>query len=167
MDILKTIDQMEQLIDESTKVLWTNNIIMDKNELLQIVKSIKDSIPEDVKKAKYVSQERQRIIEEAENEARLILKEADDKVKLKLSDQELFKKAKQEAEAMLTDAQSKYDEKIKEAEEFDRQIRENTWKYVTEMLLKTKKYLSTASTELGNLSNELDENINEMRGKKN
>lgn len=166
MDILKTIDQIEQLIEESFKVPLSDNILINKEELVGLVEAVKESIPDDLKKAKYVNMEKQKIIDDAESEAKLILKEADEKLRLKLSGEEVYKAAKLEAERILVEAKNKYDEKLAEAERLDKELKDGTWQYITELLQKTKKYLTTISVGINTMTDELNDNISDMRDRK-
>ena len=77
MDIMEIIDMMEETITKASSVPLTGKIMMDKDELLDFLQEMRLVYPEELKEAKWVKTERQRILDEAEERADAIKKSAE------------------------------------------------------------------------------------------
>jgi len=70
MDILDVLNELEELVEESTKVPLVGKILIDDDLILDMIDHIRTALPEEMRLAKSVAVERERIIEEARNEAK-------------------------------------------------------------------------------------------------
>lgn len=69
MDILHLVDRLESLITGSRLVPLTVYRLVDEDRALELIDQMRISIPEEVKQAKRIQQERDRIIAQANEEA--------------------------------------------------------------------------------------------------
>ena len=69
MDIMEIVDMMEEAIEKASAVPLTGKVMIDKGELLDYIQEIRLVYPDELKEAKWVKEERQRILSEAENRA--------------------------------------------------------------------------------------------------
>lgn len=69
MDILHLVDRLEELINSSRSVPFTHTIIVDEDRVLELIDQMRVSIPEEVKKAKKILGESERIKADAKEEA--------------------------------------------------------------------------------------------------
>ena len=76
MTILDLLDEIEDIVETASTVPLTNKIMVDGNELMEIVKEIRISLPDDVQQAKWVRDEKGRILSEAKEEYEKIIVEA-------------------------------------------------------------------------------------------
>lgn len=97
MDTLELIDALEDLIDRGARIPVTGKCLLDKDELLDIIQEIRLKLPDDLKQAKWVKEERQRILSEAQKEANQTLKSAEDKIISMINENEITKKAYEKA----------------------------------------------------------------------
>ena len=67
MDIMEIVDMMEEAIEKASAVPLTGKVMIDKGELLDYIQEIRLVYPDELKEAKWVKEERQRILSEAEN----------------------------------------------------------------------------------------------------
>lgn len=115
MDILHLIDRLEALLNEGRHLLLTKGVIVDEQRVWDIIDQMRIAIPEEVKKAKRVNQERDRIIAQAHEEAARIIELAREEAAGMISGHELARsaetrattiveRAKREAEVIKTDA---------------------------------------------------------------
>ena len=70
MDIMEIVDMMEEAIEKASAVPLTGKVMIDKGELLDYIQEIRLVYPDELKEAKWVKEERQRILSEAENRSR-------------------------------------------------------------------------------------------------
>ena len=93
MEIFTLLETLEELIENSGKVPFTNKGIMEKDELLDIIKEIRIKLPEELKQAKWVKEERTRILVEAQKEAEGVIKEAENRIIAMVDENEITRKA--------------------------------------------------------------------------
>jgi cell division septum initiation protein DivIVA len=69
MDILHLVDRLEEIINSSRSVPFTHSIVVDEDRVLELIDQMRVSIPEEVKKAKKLLGEAERIKADAKEEA--------------------------------------------------------------------------------------------------
>ena len=74
MEIFTLLETLEDMLEKSRNVPFSGKSVVDKEEILDIIKEIRLKLPEELKQAKWVKEERQRILVEAQNEADEIIK---------------------------------------------------------------------------------------------
>lgn len=100
MDIMEIIDMMEETISKASTVPLTGKIMMDRDELLDYIQEIRLVYPEQLKEAKWVKNERQRILEEAEERADAIKKSAEETQERLVDEHEITRQAYEKADAI-------------------------------------------------------------------
>lgn len=105
MDILELIDNLEDAIESSTGVPLTGKCLINKEEIFELVQEIRLQLPEDLKQAKWVKEERQRILFEAQKEAEGIVKHAEDKIVALINENEITRRAEEQAREIVENAQ--------------------------------------------------------------
>lgn len=76
MTVLELLDELEEIIDTAPKLPLTGKIMVDANEILDLAKDIRLSLPDDVQQAKWVQEEKDRILSDAKKEYEKIIIEA-------------------------------------------------------------------------------------------
>jgi cell division septum initiation protein DivIVA len=107
MDIMEIIDMMEEAIDKASTVPLTGKVMIDKDELLDYIQEIRLVYPEELKEAKWVKEERQRILSEAEARAEAIQKNAEETQMQLIDEHEITKCAYEQANELVGSAQQK------------------------------------------------------------
>jgi cell division septum initiation protein DivIVA len=77
VDILYLLDQLEEVLGGGSRLPLTSRTLVDEQEILDILDQIRVSIPEELKAARRLTQERDQLIAEARAEAERILSDAD------------------------------------------------------------------------------------------
>ena len=72
MEIFTLLETLEEILDQSKKIPFTDKAVIDKEAILEIIKEIRLKLPDELKQAKWVKEERQRILTEAQKEANII-----------------------------------------------------------------------------------------------
>ena len=107
MDALELLDELEDIIDKGASVPFSGRCILDKDELLDVLQEIKLKLPDDLKQAKWIKEERQRILSEAENRAEAIQKNAEETQMQLIDEHEITKAAYEQANELVNAAQQK------------------------------------------------------------
>ena len=92
MEILSILEALEDVIEKSVTMPFTSKSLVDKEELLELIKEIRLKLPDDIKQAKWVKEERQKILLEAQKEANNIIKDAENKIASLVDEHEITKK---------------------------------------------------------------------------
>ena len=144
MEIFTLLETLEELIENSKKMPFTNKGVIDKDELLDLIKEIRIKLPEELKQAKWVKEERTRILIEAQKEADDIVKEAENRIIAMIDEHEITRKAyAQKAEIIET------------ANEMAREISNGTKEHADALLGKIENVLEETLKTIQNNRKEL------------
>ncbi len=131
MDILQTIDELEELVETSGSVPFSGKIAVDKNRLLELINNLKLELPNEIKEATWVKDEKERILSEAKADAQRTRAEADEESSRLLDENYIMKLAYEKAEKL-----------VNEANEEASQVRQGARNYADEVLQNTQENLS-------------------------
>jgi hypothetical protein len=131
MDIMEILNIMEETIDKASTVPLTGKIMLDKDELMDYIQEIRLVYPEELKEAKWVKQERARILSEAESRAETIQKNAAETQMQLINEHEIYRCAEEQANEM-----------IEEVRQEAMETRQNADDYVLERLDKLEDCLN-------------------------
>ena len=104
MDIMEIINLMEESIDKASTVPLSGKILIDKEEILDFIQEMRLTYPDEVKEAKWVKEERQKILNEAEGRADSMLKTAEAKMIQMVDESEIVRQAQEKADRILEEA---------------------------------------------------------------
>lgn len=148
MDVLKLIDEIEDILENGSSLPFSNKVMVDVDEIYEVIREIRIKLPDEIKQATWIKEERQRILAEAQKDADTVLNEAESRLEELIEEDEITKKAKEMAEKIVTKAQNNA-----------KDIRLGALEYADNILLETQKNLKV-------LIEELNENRQELRGGK-
>ena len=97
MEVLEILQHLEDMMEQSSKSLFSSKVSIDKEIALSYIRDIRVGLPEDFKQAEWISNERQRIIDEAMEEARQIIKDAENKAEELVQEHIITQKAEEKA----------------------------------------------------------------------
>ena len=118
MEISEIIDKLEEKIDKAMNIPFVNRSLMDKEELLADIEDIRLQLPEELKQARWVKEERKKIISEAQQEAESIIKADEEKTIQMVQEHEITKKAYERATGMIDSAKENAQETRKQTLEY-------------------------------------------------
>lgn len=105
MEIFDVIEQLEEIMESSfTLPIWHKTMV-NKADVMELLSDLRLRLPEELKQAKWVKEERTRIITEAHQEASNIVKETEEQVKGMVNEHEITKKAYEQANEIIESAQ--------------------------------------------------------------
>lgn len=132
MELFNIINEMEELIESSPKVPMTRRVLVDEDRLLDYLDRIRTSLPEELRQAKWVLQEREKVITDSKREALRIIEDAEKQLEKKADESEITRKAHDLA------AQIK-----SQAEDVARQIKQGARDYADEILADLEERLES------------------------
>ena len=135
MEILKVIDLLEDKVEQSKTIPLLNRALIDREEILANIEELRLNIPEDMKQARLIKDERKRILAEAQAEADEIIKNAKIKTEKMINEHEITKKAYEQANQIVAAAQKN-----------SRELRMGARQYVDSLFADTDAKLTKAQS---------------------
>ncbi len=123
MKVDELIKQIEETINTASTMPLTNKVIVDGNVIIELLNDIEAALPDEIKQARWIQSEKQRILAEAKKEYELVVGNA------KRRAEELVAK-----DAILSSARSRSEELLKVTEENIKKMKMGTYDYVDKVL---------------------------------
>jgi len=147
MEIFNLLEKLEDLVENSWSIPLTGRAMVSKKEMVDLLKEIRVMLPDEIKQAKWIKEERQRFLFEAQQEAQTIIKEAENRIVSMIDESEITRKSYEQA-----------NETIINAQKTAREIRDGSVEYADEILTKMEETLKEAYLEI-------HKNKEELKGK--
>lgn len=113
MEVMLLLDALEDILEKASNLPFSSKSVVSKDELLEIIKDIRIKLPDEIKQAQWIKEERQKILIEAKKEAEVLKKECEEKInKIKEERQKILAEAEKEAEILMNEADKKVQEII-------------------------------------------------------
>lgn len=130
MEIFASLENLEKLLDSAAKVPFSSKVMLDADEVLEIIEDIKLKLPDELKQAKWVKEERQRIMEDAQKEADNLVRQAESRIVTMVDEHVITKQALAQKEEI-----------IEEANKVSKEICGGTREYANAVLEKVEEVL--------------------------
>ena len=105
-EVYTLLQAIEDMVDGGANVPFTKKIMLDKDAVLDVVKEIRFKLTDELKQAKWVKEERQRILLDAQKEAGELIKEAENRIIAMIDEHEITKKAYEKKAEIIDDAEA-------------------------------------------------------------
>lgn len=105
MDIVSLLEYLEEIIETSSKVPMSGKVMVKKKEALDIIDQIVNYLPEEFKKARWLCEEKDRILSEAIQESDRIKTENLQNLKKQIENHDITREARLKAEEIESQAQ--------------------------------------------------------------
>lgn len=148
IEALNLLDKLEALVSGGARVPLTSRSIVDEQEFIDLLDQIRGSIPEEVRQAKRVSQEREKVILQAQAEADKIINTARDQATSLLEENELVRRAHEHAHAVVQDALQRADDVRRGADEYALAALDELEQHLTRLLATIRKGKATLERSL-------------------
>lgn len=138
MDILYLVDRLENLIASSRRMPLVSQIIVKEADILNIVDQLRTTIPDEIKQARRIIQDKERILAQAQAEANALLARARAE-----SEQAVNR------DGLLKAAEARSQEMVRRAEEEAGVLKTEADGYVVETLRALRDHLNSIETDIG------------------
>ena len=118
IDIIFLVERLESLIANGKKLPLTTNVVVDQNAALGLIDELRVAVPEEVRAAKRINSEGERIIEKAQEEAERIVAKAQEQAAFLIDERGLTQAADEESRRIIANAQTDADEIRRGADEY-------------------------------------------------
>lgn len=103
-EILMLLDQLDELIDEGKTGFLSSKVSIDKEQFLDIINDIRLKLPTEVHQSVWILEERNKILSDAQNEARLMIEEANERLASMIDKHEITQYATEKAASIIETA---------------------------------------------------------------
>src|SRR3989454_8079100 len=118
VDIQFLVERLEALVVNARKVPMTSQVILEQAAVLDLIDQLRVAIPEEVKQARRINQESDRVISKAREESEGIIGAAQEQAALLLQDQSILREAESRAQDLLDKTQTKAEETMHGADQY-------------------------------------------------
>ncbi len=132
------VDRLENLIAGSRRMPLVSQIIVKEADIMNIVDQLRTTIPDEIKQARRVIQDKERILAQAQAEANALLARARDESEQAVNRQGLLKAA-----------EARSQELVRRAEEEATALKTEADGYVVETLRALRDHLNSVETDIG------------------
>lgn len=148
MTVLEFLEEIEDIVKNAPGLPLTGKIMVDADELLEITKGIRLSLPDDVQQAKWVRDEKDRILADAKTEYEKIIIEAKKQADLMVEKDVITQRAVEVAGNIYT-----------RADVYARDMKLRTYNYMDETLFNFQKKMGELSELNGKYFGEMYQNM--------
>lgn len=109
MDILHLVDRLEEVFNDGRPIPLTRKLAVDEDRVLELIDQMRVSIPEEVKKAQQILNQRDKILAQAQEEAQRTVQLAQEKAMQLVERETLVEQAKLRAQDVMRQAEAEAD----------------------------------------------------------
>ena len=104
MEIMHLLDRLEAVLTSSSRIPMTGKAVVDEHECLDIIDQLRVAVPDEVKQAKRLQHDRDRIIQDAEEQAARIVAHAQEQASNMTQQHEISRNAETRARRIMDEA---------------------------------------------------------------
>jgi hypothetical protein len=118
LDIIFLVERLESLIANGKPLPLTKSAIIDRDLALNLIDELRVAVPEEVRAAKRINQEGERIIEKAQEEAERIVARAQEQAAFLINERGLTEAADEQSRQIIALAEDEADEVRRGADDY-------------------------------------------------
>ena len=142
LEVMDRFEELECIISNASSIPFSHKSGIDKEEVLELINNIKASLPEELKQAHWVNQERHKIINDSKQEALEIVEQA------KKEAERIKEEYENNIEELKKNSQEKANEMISRAELLAKEIRLGSIEYAEDVLTTVEHNLKSILQEV-------------------
>ena len=156
MRVLVLLEELEEKMEGAPSVPFSGKALIDREDILEIIKEIRIQLPDEMKQAKWIKEERTKILSDAQEESERLLNKAHADMNQMMSDAHAQAMALVDQSEILKLARKKADELINESVEKSDEIKTGSFCYADEILENLEKELHRMLVTVNDNRKELD-----------
>jgi vacuolar-type H+-ATPase subunit H len=129
------LDRLESTVLAARSLPFSDSCLVDREEMLLLIGMIRDSLPAELKQAKWLLEQNRQLIAEARKEAENIIREAETRMASMINEHEITLQARQQATQTIESANSSARQIRNGAMEYARKRLSDLEEQLTEMLV--------------------------------
>ena len=122
MTVEEILELMDELLDKSSSVPFSQKKMIDVEQMREYIDSIRLNLPGEIKRAKDMTRDKKNILTEANKEAEEIVKKAKDEAKKLVAQEEIIKQAADYAKQIAAEANKQAADIVEQAKAKDKAL---------------------------------------------
>ena len=118
MDILELVDHLEELFNESRAIPFTHNVIVDEDRMLDLIDQMRITIPDEVRKARQLLNQKERVLAQAKEEAQRTIQLAQERREQMIQRDAIVQEAEARAREIIAQAREDAEAIRREADDY-------------------------------------------------
>jgi cell division septum initiation protein DivIVA len=112
------VDRLEALVNGANRFPMSSKVIIDEREALDVLDLMRTTVPEEIKQARRVNQERDKMLAQAQTEANRVVTQAQERAERIVSEDSITQEAEHRARQIVDRARREADEVRRGADEY-------------------------------------------------
>jgi hypothetical protein len=137
VELLNALNEMEEIIETGFKVPMTRKVMVDEELVLDMMDRIRTTLPEEIRQAKWIIQEREKVMSDTKKEAGKLLEDVQKEMERQVDENEITRLARKKA-----------DEIIERAEMVAQEIKQGARDYADDILHDVELRIEVVSKEI-------------------
>lgn len=109
-DLFELLDRMENQVLQAKQLPFSNNCIIEREDLLVMIGMLRDNLPVEIKQAKWLLEQNRQLIAESRREADQIVRQAESRMSAMLDEHEITRQAREYAKQTVDEARDSADQ---------------------------------------------------------
>lgn len=118
MDIVGRLQQLEEIVREAKSMPLSSSALVNREETLELLREAQESLPEEIKQARWIVKDREELLSKARGDAEKIVEQAREDQLRMARKEEIVRTAGEEAERIDADADAQAKNLRREAEDY-------------------------------------------------
>ncbi|MFR1323850.1 MULTISPECIES: ATPase [Ezakiella] len=152
MDVIEIINEIEDVVEGAKTAFLSNKVAVDKEEILELISELRLKLPDEIKQATWIKEERERILNEARLDGEKVINDAKVELSKLLSEDSVMVEAKSQAQKLMTETKDK-----------SKQMTLGSINYSDKLLLETQEELKKVIETLNDNRRQLAQMSNSIK----
>ena len=118
MDLATRISQLEDLVRDAKSMPLSSSALVNRDEVLELIEQLKDSIPDEIKQARWIVKDREELLAKARRDAEAMVDEGRQEQLRLASHEEVVQRSHTEAARIVSEAEDEARKLRLEAEDY-------------------------------------------------
>jgi cell division septum initiation protein DivIVA len=118
MDLAGRLQQLEEMVHEAKSMPLSSSALLNREEVLEMLQEMRESLPEEIKQARWIVKDREELLAKARNEAERMVEQAHEDQLRMARKEEVVARAEEEADRIAAEAEQQANEARAEAERY-------------------------------------------------
>jgi F0F1-type ATP synthase membrane subunit b/b' len=118
MDLAGRLQQLEEMVRDAKSMPLSSSALLNRDEVLDMLREMQESLPEEVKQARWIVKDREELLGKARQEAERIVEQAREDQLRMARKEEIVHRAEEEADRIVAEAEQQAIDARAEAERY-------------------------------------------------
>jgi len=118
MDLAGRLQQLEDMVRDAKSMPLSSSALLNRDEVMEMIQEMRESLPEEIKQARWIVKDREDLLAKARHEAERIVEQAREDQLRMARKEEVVQRAQEEADRIVTESQQTADDGRAEAEAY-------------------------------------------------